>query len=325
MRMARAVERVLIAAPLYHMNALGITHGNLVTGNCTILMPSFGVAAYVEAIERHRVTMLPAITPMIAMTLQRPDLLERTDLSSVRLLRIGSAPVSQKLLDEAQALFPNADVANVYGTTEAGPIAFGPHPQGIAKPRISVGYPAAGVEMRLVGAGRKIGNEGVLEIKCPALMTGYHGQPEATRKAITDDGFFVSGDIFRRDGDGFYFFVGRADDMFVCGGENVYPGEVEKVLERHPDIHQACVVPIADAVKGMKPVAFVVARAGARPSEAEVKAHALRHAAPYLHPRQVWFLDRMPLAGTNKIDRQALTRLAADRMSNEEAASEGTR
>jgi acyl-CoA synthetase (AMP-forming)/AMP-acid ligase II len=322
-RMARAVEHVLIAAPLYHMNALGITHGNLVTGNCTVLLPSFDVAAYIEAIARYRVTMLPAITPMIAMMLQRPDLLKDADLSSVRLLRMGSAPVSQKLLDEAQALFPDADVANVYGTTEAGPIAFGPHPQGIAKPRMSVGCPAAGVEMRLVGADGTTGDEGVLEIRCPALMTGYHGQPEATRRVITNDGYFVSGDIFRRDRDGFYFFVGRADDMFVCGGENVYPGEVEKVLERHPGVHQACVVPIADDIKGMKPVAFVVRAAGAHVGEREIKDHALRHAAAYLHPRRVWFLDELPLAGTNKIDKQVLTRLAADRMAEESAPVEG--
>jgi acyl-coenzyme A synthetase/AMP-(fatty) acid ligase len=123
--------------------------------------------------------------------------------------------------------------------------------------------------------------------------------------------------VFRRDEAGFYYFVGRADDMFVSGGENVYPGEVEKLLERHPDIHQAVVVPVEDALKYRKPVAFVVPRPGAAPSEAAVKAFALANAAPYLHPRRVWLLDEMPLAGTNKIDRRALADRAARLVSEE--------
>src|SRR6516162_598159 len=122
--------------------------------------------------------------------------------------------------------------------------------------------------------------------------------------ALTPDGFYITGDVFRQDRDGFYYFVGRGDDMFVSGGENVYPGEIEAMLERHPEIHQAVVVPVDDELKFKKPVAFVVARPGAAPSEAAVKAFALANAAPYLHPRRVWFLPVMPLAGTNK-DRPA--------------------
>src|SRR5436305_3495935 len=102
--------------------------------------------------------------------------------------------------------------------------------------------------------------------------------------------------------------------MFVSGGENIYPGEVERLLERHPDIHQAVVVPVDDELKYKKPVAFVVPRPGAAPSEAAVKEFALANAAPYLHPRRVWFLPEMPLAGTNKIDRGALAQWAAELM-----------
>jgi long-chain acyl-CoA synthetase len=103
--------------------------------------------------------------------------------------------------------------------------------------------------------------------------------------------------------------------MFVSGGENVYPAEIEAMLERHPQIQQAAVVPIDDELKFKKPVAFVVAQPGAAPSEEAVKAFALANAAPYLHPRQVWFLPEMPLAGTNKIDRRALAQRAADLLS----------
>jgi acyl-CoA synthetase (AMP-forming)/AMP-acid ligase II len=313
-RLVTSIERVLIAAPLYHMNGLGTFHASLYTGNSVVLMPGFKVPAYIDAIERYRVTWITAVPPMIAMLLQRPDLLRSTDLSSVHLLRMGSAPVSQSLLDATRAVFPKAVVSNVYGTTEAGPIGFGPHPKGLSKPPLSVGAPVADVAMRLVDNGDNAADEGVLHIKSPALMTGYHNKPDATRKAISDDGYFISGDVFRRDHDGFYFFVGRADDMFVSGGENIYPGEVEKMLEQLDGVRQVCVVPVDDAIKGTKPVAFIVPRDGVVLKEQQVKDYALKHAAPYLHPRRVWFLKEMPLAGTNKIDRKALMRLATERI-----------
>ena len=96
--------------------------------------------------------------------------------------------------------------------------------------------------------------------------------PEKTREVLTADGWYISGDVFRRDADGAYFFVGRTDDMFVCGGENVFPGEVEHLLERHPDILQACVVPVPDEIKGEKPFAFVVLKSGSTLTEDDSEA-----------------------------------------------------
>jgi acyl-CoA synthetase (AMP-forming)/AMP-acid ligase II len=132
---------------------------------------------------------------------------------------------------------------------------------------------------------------------------------------LTDDGWYKSGDVFRRDETGAYTFVGRTDDMFVCGGENIYPGEVEGVLERHEDIVQACVVPVPDATKGEKPFAFVVARPGAQLTEEEVKRFALANAPAYQHPRGVVFMAELPLASTNKVDRKALGQIARQRWS----------
>ena len=94
-------------------------------------------------------------------------------------------------------------------------------------------------------------------MKCPAVMLGYHNRPDVA-PPLTPDGFYITGDVFRRDADGFHYFVGRTDDMFVSGGENIYPADVERMLERHPDIAQAAVVPIDDDIKGQKPVAFVI-------------------------------------------------------------------
>jgi long-chain acyl-CoA synthetase len=104
--------------------------------------------------------------------------------------------------------------------------------------------------------------------------------------------------------------------MFVSGGENIYPGDVERMLERHPAVAQAIVVPIEDDIKGQKPVAFVIARPGARPDADDIKRFALANAPAYAHPRFVWFLDRPPLSSTNKIDRAALMQEATRRVTS---------
>jgi long-chain acyl-CoA synthetase len=143
-------------------------------------------------------------------------------------------------------------------------------------------------------------------------MPGYLNLPEATVTRVRD-GWYDTGDVMRRDADGFFFFVGRNDDMFVCGGENIYPGEVEKLLERHPGVAECAVVPLADEIKGQLPVAYVVAKDGAAPTVDELKQFALANAPAYQHPRFIAFLDQLPLAGTNKIDRKALTEDAAAR------------
>ena len=250
---------------------------------------------------------------MIAMMLREKELLARTDLSSVEFVRMGSAPVSASLMEALRQALPRAAVTNAYGTTEAGPVVFGPHPKGLPQPELSVGYPHPNVMLRLVDGDNRNAEQGVLEMKCPALMLGYHSRPDV-RPPFTADGFYITGDVFRRDANGFHTFVGRTDDMFVSGGENIYPAEVERLLERHSDIAQAAVVPIEDEIKGQKPVAFVVPKPGRAPSEDDVKRFALANAPAYAHPRFVWFVDELPLASTNKVDRAALHRIAQERI-----------
>jgi acyl-CoA synthetase (AMP-forming)/AMP-acid ligase II len=302
-------ERPLVAAPLYHMNALAVCQAALAQGDTIVLLPGFTAESYIAAAAAHRATTLTSVPTMMAMMLREREALAQAHLSSVRAVRMGSAPVSPALLAAVREAFPGALITNGYGTTEAGPIAFAPRSDGPPTLDLSVGV--AHPEVKLRFGDDSEANEGVLQMRCTGLMNGYHNLPDATARAMTADGYYITGDVFRRDADGFYYFVGRADDMFVSGGENVYPGEVEKMLERHPDIHQAAVVPIDDELKFKKPVAFVVPRPGAMLGEDEVRRFALANAAPYLHPRRVWFLDEMPLAGTNKIDRRALADRAA--------------
>jgi long-chain acyl-CoA synthetase len=303
----------LIAAPLYHMNALALAMLACAAHATIVLLPQFTALAYIDAIGRYRCTWLTAVPPMVAMMLREHAALAHADLSSVEFLRMGSAPVSKSLMDAIHRTLPQASVTNAYGTTEAGPVVFGPHPRGLPQPEMSVGYPHPKVQLRLVDSDKRGVEQGVLEMKCPALMNGYHNRPDV-KPPFTADGFYITGDVLRRDADGFHYFVGRADDMFVSGGENIYPADVERMLERHPAVAQAAVVPIDDEIKGQKPVAFIVPKADAAPSEDEIKRFALANAPAYAHPRFVWFLDELPLASTNKVDRAALHQLAQERV-----------
>lgn len=307
-------HRLLIAAPLFHMNGLASAKFALAAHAGIVLLPRFDAIRYVEAIGRFGCTWLTSVPTMIAMAMRERDALARTDLSTVRLVRMGSAPATQALIDAVRRTFPGAVVSNGYGTTEAGPVVFGPRADGTAKPDLALGWPQPDVEIRVIDGLGRDAVEGVLLQRSPGVMKGYLNLPEETKKVLTEDGWFVSGDVVRRDAAGAYWFVGRSDDMFVCGGENVYPGEVEHMLEKHPAVVQACVVPIPDEIKGAKPFAFVVLGPGVQLTEDAVKQYALAHAPAYQHPRHVIFLANLPLAGTNKIDRQALKASALEHL-----------
>ncbi|MBM84608.1 MAG: hypothetical protein CMM47_01115 [Rhodospirillaceae bacterium] len=316
-----ARHRLLIAAPQYHMNALFVSKLLMSFGASAVLLPRFDVETYIRAIECHQVTWLTGVPTMLALVVREKELLSMTDRSSVERVSMGSAPLTEALFDGVQAWFPEAVVSNLYGTTEHGPSAFGSHPDGLARPKLSLGCVAPGMELRLVGGVDE--NHGVLEVRSVTNMTGYKNLPEKTTEVMVD-GWYHTKDVMRRDADGFYFIIGREDDMFVCNGENIFPGEVERLLESHSGIDQASVVPIPDPVRGQAPVAFVVRSAeirshgltASRLDEAGVQEYALANGPAYQFPRHVFFLDTLPLAGTNKIDRSVLIEDARRRIDN---------
>lgn len=305
-------HRILVAAPLYHMNALCVTLFAFGAGAEVILLEEFEARRYIEAIARFNCTWITSVPTMLAMCFADPALTADADLSSVEIVRMGSAPVSPKLWQRVVEAFPDASIMNGYGTTEAGPVVFGPRP-GETPPPLSVGWPSPGVELKLVDADGNEADEGDLWHKTPAVTPGYLNLPDRTAEVMTADGWYKSGDVFRRDpADGAYYFVGRVDDMFNCGGENIYPAEVEAVLVAHPGVEQACVVPVPDEIKGMKPVAFVVATPGTEVDAAALKRFALDNAPAYQHPRMVVFMDELPLAGPGKVDRKGLAEKARE-------------
>jgi acyl-CoA synthetase (AMP-forming)/AMP-acid ligase II len=298
----------IVVAPLYHMNGLFNITVALANRMQVILLPRFDARRFLETVARYRCTFLSGIPTMYALMVRERDLVERLDLGSVRDVSIGSAPLTDALLAQVHEMFPNAHIDNGFGTTEAGPAVFGLHPDGLPRPPLSLGYPLADIGCKLVDG--TSADEGILALRTPALTHGYLNLPQSTASRMRG-GWYLTGDVMRRDANGFYFFVGRGDDMFTCGGENIYPGEIEKMLERHAAVAQAIVVPAPDDIKGQIPIAFIVPRPGAAPTAAQIKEYALQHGPAYAHPRFIKFLDRLPVSGTEKIDRTSLTAEAA--------------
>lgn len=305
----RGPKRItIISAPMYHMNGLSTIQGAFAGHSTVIMLPEFNAKMYLKLIEKYKVNTLYAVTPMIAMLINEKPLIDQTNLSSVRVIFMASAPLSKNLLENIKQYFPTAWLSNSYGLTEAGPRVFGPHPdKSIVQPTLSVGYPVPQIQTRLV--------DGVLHVKSPSMLTRYNNRPDLMASSLTDDGFFITNDLFSVDENGFYFFVGRADDMFKSGGNTVYPSKIEEILESHAEVQNAIVLGIEDDIKGKKPYAFVIRTTGSVVSEQQLKDYVLANAAVYMHPRRIWFLDRLPVIGSNKIDKKELLKLALANLS----------
>ena len=308
-------EVMLVSAPLYHKNASMASKLAFASGGQVVLLPEFSPRGYLEAINDHRVTMCSGVPTMYALvTAELQQSSVSYDLSSVQRVLIGSAPMTEALFDDVQALFPNAFVTNGYGTTEAV-LEFGPHPEGLPRPKIALGYQHPKVELKLIDpkSGKET-NHGELWVRSKGVMRGYHDLPDVNAAQLTD-GWYHTGDLMHRDDEGWYFFIGRVDDMFVCAGENIYPDSVEQMLEQHPAVHQAVVVPVADDLKGQLPAAFVRVEPGASTTVENLKQHAIENGPAYAHPRHIWFVDEIPLASTAKIDRSGLVQRAEELLS----------
>ncbi|MEM7727972.1 MAG: class I adenylate-forming enzyme family protein [Pseudomonadota bacterium] len=312
---AESIERArtFVAAPMYHMNAQCTVLLALRYGGSCYLAPGFEVGHALDMVERHRITELTGVPTMIAMMMNAVDAGYETDLSSIDTISIGSAPLSEKLYARMQTLFPGAKIDNGYGTTETGFVGFGAHPDPDKPvPPTSIGYPPDAIDVRLDPIAGRGPDEGVLLMRTRMMTQGYLNRPEATAEKFVN-GWYRTGDIMRRDGDGFYYFVEREDDMFVSGGNNIHPAEVEALLERHPGVAQAAVIPMPHDTKGVVPAAFIVPAEPA-PDASALKSFALNEGPAYAHPRRIFFVDALPLASTKKIDRKALTAMLQDRL-----------
>jgi long-chain acyl-CoA synthetase len=301
-------DRALVAVPLYHKNAMAAAvKPILMAGGALVILPGFDPAEVIRAIDRHRCTYITGTPSMFRLVLNQRRLLAEHDVRSLRWAACGSAMVPPDLLREFEATF-GCGIGEGYGLTEGGPVVFenprfGPRKTG------STGLPLPGCEVRVVtseGRDAGVGEPGELWTRNPGLARGYYKAPDLTAAKFDRDGWLHTGDLVRSDEQGYFYILGRVDDMINVGGENVYPKEVEDVLLLHPAVREAYVVPVPHAVKGEAPVAFVVLHDGRSVTVDELKHFVLARGPAYAHPRTVLFLDEAPLGGTGKVDRQAL-------------------
>lgn len=307
-------DRGLIALPLFHKNAMrGTVKPMLYAGGSFVLMPGYEPKSYLDALARYRCTYSRGVAAVFTMFLQHREALKALDLSALKSFTIGSAVVTPELMDEVERAIPGIKVGESYGLTEGGS-PFREPLDGRRTPRGSPGVLAPEYQIRLVdAAGNDRDDEGELWLKSPYNCLGYHNRPDVTREKLVD-GWLRTGDVVRRDDDGFFYFKTRVDDMFSCGGENIYPKEVEDLLFRHPAVANAVVAPVPHPVKGYVPAAMVVLKRGQQTSAADIKTYCLENGPKYAHPRFVEVIDEqaMPLNGAGKIDRK----LARDRLTD---------
>ncbi|MEQ9587370.1 MAG: class I adenylate-forming enzyme family protein [Parvibaculaceae bacterium] len=293
------VPVALIAAPMFHKNGTGTVKTSFANGGTVVIMPRFNPREFIENIEKYKVTTFSAVAAMLSAIMDQEDLIETTDFSSLDVFMVGSAPSGSILLDKAVETF-GVRAFHMFGTTECGAV-LGHTPERIYT-LDSCGKPLPGVTVKLVDAdtGKERSEYGELYVQSPGLSLGYHNRPDA-QSARFKDGWYATGDILRKDDQGYFFFRGRIDDMFNCGGENVYPREVERQLLNHPDIVQAFVGPIAHRTKGQAPAAAIVTNGKSLCTE-DIQSFYVGLAPAYSMPRHIVFVDSFPIAPTGKID-----------------------
>jgi len=289
--------------PLFHAGGLfAYTSSQVVLGNTTILTREFDPAAVLDLIEREAVTVFAGVPTMYQMMTQAPNW-QDADLSSLRFCTSGGAPLPVPLIERYTAE-KGIQFKQGFGMTEFGPGLFALPAEDAVRRAGSIGRPNFFVDVRVVDENNAPvgpGVEGELVLKGPSACSGYFGNPEATAAAVDAGGWFHTGDIVRFDDDWYFYVVDRKKDMFISGGENVYPAEIERVLYAHPAVQMCAVVGVPDPEWGEVGCACVVRAPGADVSEQELVAHMKEHLARYKVPKVVRFMDELPLSGMGKI------------------------
>ena len=302
-------DRYLMVNPYFHM--FGLKAGILacVAAGATMLpQPVFDVDRVLARIGAERVTVLPGPPTLYQSLLDHPDRADH-DLSSLRVAVTGAADIPVELIGRVDAELPFSFIVTGYGLTEAGTASATAPDDDAETVATTVGRPRPGFELRITDTeGRDLpaGEAGEIVLRGPTVMAGYLDDPEATALTLSPDGWLRTGDLGVVDDRGCLRIVGRIKDMFIVGGFNAYPAEIENALLCHPDIAQAAVIGIPDERLGEVGMAFVVAREGAEVTPDAVIAWSREQMANYKVPRVVELLDELPLNATGKIEKTVL-------------------
>jgi acyl-CoA synthetase (AMP-forming)/AMP-acid ligase II len=301
----RAGDRYLAVNPFFH--AFGYKAGwlaSLMTGATLLPHAVFDAEAVLERVPRDRISMLPGAPALYQTILARPDL-DRHDLSSLRLAVTGAAAIPVSLVVEMRERLGFENVITGYGLTEACGIAtmcrHDDDPETIAT---TSGRAIPGVEVRIVGDDddeRATGEPGEVVVRGYNVMLGYFENAQETAATIDADGWLHTGDIGVMDAHGNVTITDRKKDLFIVGGFNAYPAEIESLMLRHPAISQVAVVGVPDDRLGEVGWAFVVSRPGVTPDPDEIRSWCRDEMANFKVPRRVVVVDELPLNATGKV------------------------
>jgi len=300
----------LVSTPLYSNTTLVSVFPTLGLGGTVVLMPKFDVTEFLRLAERHRVTHTMLVPVQYRRIMAEPGF-SRFDLSAFRAKFSTSAPFAAALKQDVLARWPGG-LVELYGMTEGGGtcvLAAHAHPDKLH----TVGIPAPNSDIRIIDdEGRELprGESGEIVGRSPAMMTGYHRQPELTRKALWHDAegrpFIRTGDVGRFDADGFLVLVDRKKDMIISGGFNVYSSDLEAVVARHPEVAEVAVVGVHSDRWGETPVAFVVPRRGAKLDVAALMAWANGQLGKVQRLSDVRVVEELPRSPIGKVLKREL-------------------
>lgn len=298
----------LCVFPLFHAGGLfTYMSSQVVFGNTSILTRQFVPSQVLDLIERERVTVFGAVPTMYQMITQAPNW-ETADLSSLRFCTSGGAPLPVPLV-EKYGREKGIRFKQGFGMTEYGPGLFALPAEDAVRKAGSIGRPNFFVDVRVVDSDNNpLGPDevGELVLKGPSGCSGYWNNPEATAAVHDDEGWFHTGDMVYHDEEWYFYVVDRKKDMFISGGENVYPAEIEAVIYQHPAVHMCAVIGVPHRNWGEIGLACVVLKPGASVTEEELIAFMQDHLARYKVPKSVEFLTELPISAAGKILKREL-------------------
>ncbi|MBI5296435.1 MAG: long-chain fatty acid--CoA ligase [Chloroflexi bacterium] len=294
--------------PMFHTGGLFVyTLPQVIFGGTTVLIRAFDPAQVLTLLEREHVTIFGAVPTMYQMLTTAPNW-DSVDLSALRFCTSGGAPLPVPLVEKYTAE-KGIRFKQGFGMTEFGPGIFALAPEDAIRKAGSIGRPNFFVDAQIVDDGNHFlgpHQEGELVLKGPSYCSGYFNNPEATAEAVDERGFFHTGDVARFDEEGYFFIVDRKKDMFISGGENVYPAEIEKVIYQNPAVHMCAVIGLPDPKWGEVGRACVVLKPGAVLTEVELIQFMAERLAKFKVPKSVAFLDALPISAAGKILKREL-------------------
>ncbi|XP_024027088.1 4-coumarate--CoA ligase-like 9, partial [Morus notabilis] len=299
----------MVFIPLFHMFGFLMAARAVSMGETMVLMERFDFEGVLRAVERYRVTYMP-VSPPLVVALTKSEVVGKYDLSSLQRLGCGAAPLGNEVIERFRQKFPAIGITQGYALTETAGVGSRMVEDAETRRIASVGKLAENMEAKIVdpatGEALPPGQKGELLLRGPTIMKGYVGDEKATAETFDPEGWLKTGDLCLFDSEGFLYILDRLKELIKYKAYQVPPAELEHLLQSHPDIVDAAVIPYPDEEAGQIPMAYVVRRPGSNISEAQVIDFVAKKVSPYKKVRRVAFINSIAKSPAGKILRREL-------------------